>query len=281
MYMCMIGIFLNYMQSSMKYLVRIIPVKKSEAITLEWHGEHNVLTSPTTLKMKLMDTFKNKLPSTPDLILLGYIAKRGGKRGIEKELDLTSMYKQFDTGDPITLYCEIKSATTSDPKRKRKTPTESESDIEDHETEVKIAVDKLKEIHGEEKYDSRQLMLWGRMIVNKQWKSYDDPPDVPLITGGARKFPRRETFSEAMTGAALAFAKAISPQTNQQSTAQAAKTPVQSGVSPMSKARLSSEYITQLESLQELRDCGVLSDEEFLEQKSFALNNIRSINTRK
>ena len=31
-------------------------------------------------------------------------------------------------------------------------------------TEVKKAVDELKEIHGEEKYDNRQLMLWGRMI---------------------------------------------------------------------------------------------------------------------
>lgn len=266
------------MQPSKKYLVRIIPVKKSEAITLEWHNEHNLFTSPTTLKMKLMDTFKDKLPSTPDLILLGYIAKRGGKRGIEKELDLTSMYKQFDMHDPITLYCEIKSATI-DPKRKRKAPTEPDSDIEDHETEVKKAADKLKEIHGEEKYDSRQLMPWGRMIVNKQWKSYDDPPDVPLITGGARKFPRKETFSEAITGAALAFANAISPQSSKQT--QAAKTSVQSGVSPMSKARLSSEYITQLKSLQELRDCGVLSAEEFIEQKTFILDNIRSINTRK
>lgn len=119
------------------------------------------------------------------------------------------------------------------------------------------------------------------MIVNKQWKSYDDPPEVPLITGGAQKFPRRETFSEAITGAAVTFAKAIFPQKNQQSIAQAAKTPVQSGVSPMSKAQLSSEYITQLKLLQELCDCGVLSDEEFLEQKSFALDNIRSINTRK
>ena len=73
------------------------------------------------------------------------------------------MYKQFDVGDPITLYCEIKSATTSGGKRKRKCPTEFESDMEDHETEVKKAADKLKEIHGEEKYDSRQLMLWGRM----------------------------------------------------------------------------------------------------------------------
>jgi hypothetical protein len=171
------------------------------------------------------------------------------------------MYKQFDVGDPITLYCEIKSATISGSKRKRKSPTELESDMEDHETEVKQVADKLKGIHGEEKYDSRQSMLWGRMIVNDQWKSYDDPPDVPLITGGARIFQRRETISEAITGAAMAFAKAISPSTNQQSTVQAApKTPVQSGVSPMSKARLSSEYI---KSLQQLRDCGVLSDRVF------------------
>ena len=259
-----VGLCFSNMQTSVKYLVRIIPVKKSDVQTFEWHGEHGVFNSPTTLKIKLMDTFKDKLPSTPDLILIGYVAKRGGKRGIENELDLTSMYKQFDVGDPITLYCEIKSATASGGKRKRKSPTEFESDMEDHETEVKKAADKLKEIHGEEKYDSRQLMLWGRMIVNDQWKSYDDPPDVPLITGGARKFQRRETISEAITGAALAFAKAISPPTNQQSTVQAApKPPVQSGVSPMSKARLSSEYITQLKSLQELRDCGVLSDEEF------------------
>ena len=95
-----------YMQPSMKYLVHIIPLKKSEVIILEWHGEHNVFTSPTTLKMKLMDSFKDKLPFTPDLILLGYIAKRGGKRGIEKELYLTSMYNQFNIGDPIALYCE-------------------------------------------------------------------------------------------------------------------------------------------------------------------------------
>ena len=102
----------------MKYLVRIIPVKKSEAQTFEWHGEHSVFTSPTTLKIRLMDTFKDKLPSAPDLILVGYVAKQGGKGGIENELDLTSMHKQFDNGDPITLYCEIKSSTTSDTKRK-------------------------------------------------------------------------------------------------------------------------------------------------------------------
>ena len=101
-----------------------------------------------------------------------------------------------------------------------------------------------------------------------------------MITSGAQKITHKETLTEAITGAALAFAKVISPSSqNQQSTVQVApKTAVQSGVSPMSKARLN---ITQLKSLQELRDCGVLSDEEFLEQKSFALQTIRSTNIRK
>ena len=87
-----VGLCFSNMQTSVKYLICIIPVKKSDVQTFEWHGEHGVFNSPTTLKIKLMDTFKDKLPSTPDLILIGYVAKRGGKRGIENELDLTSMY---------------------------------------------------------------------------------------------------------------------------------------------------------------------------------------------
>ena len=87
------------------------------------------------------------------MILIGYVAKRGGKRGIENDLDLTSIYKQFDVGDPITLYCEIKSATVSGGKRKQKSPTELESDMKDHETEVKKAADK--------KYTEKRSMTVG------------------------------------------------------------------------------------------------------------------------
>lgn len=76
----------------MKYFVRIIPVKKTEAITLEWHGEHSLFTPPTILKMKLMDFYKEKLPSNPDLFVLGYIVKRGGKRGIERKGTRSCLY---------------------------------------------------------------------------------------------------------------------------------------------------------------------------------------------
>ena len=46
------------------------------------------------LKVKLMDTFKDKLPSMLDLFQIGCIGKRNVKRGIESDLDLSSMYKQ-------------------------------------------------------------------------------------------------------------------------------------------------------------------------------------------
>ena len=257
----------------MTYFVRIIPAKKSEAQTYEWHGIQEMFSSPMMLKMKLMDAFKDKLPPSPDSFQVGYIAKRNMKRGIENELDLTSMYKQVSDGGTITLYCETKSNCTTMRKRK------NSDDTEDHEDDVKQAADRLQGIHGD-KYDSKQLRLWGRMIVNKQHSSYDDPSDIPIITGGARKVQRRESLSDVVTGAALALAKALNSPAKPHSNPTEQKNP-QSGVSPLSKARLSSEYITQLKSLQELRESGVLTEEEFIEQKSFAINSIRSINSGK
>ena len=46
----------------------------------------------------------------------------------------------------------------------------------------------------------------------------------------------------------------------------------------ISASKLSSEYLSQLSSLQELLEKGVLSEEEFQEQKRFALSNLRGLN---
>ena len=65
----------------------------------------------------------------------------------------------------------------------------------------------------------------------------------------------------------------------QSSSTHTPQSPLPSGVSPASKAKLSSAYISQLRELQELRESGVLSEEEFQEQKMFALNNTRGDNS--
>ena len=48
------------------------------------------------------------------------------------------------------------------------------------------------------------------MITIGLHESLDDPPRVPMIIGSSRQ-QKQESLAEALTGAALAFAKVIAP----------------------------------------------------------------------
>ena len=219
---------------------------------------------------KIRVSFNNYLPSTT--FDVGYIAKRGnGKRWILKEADLQSMYKQFDVCDTITLFCEYSQPSSSSPTDTRK----RKSAYDDHELEVKrIALD-LSKNHSD-KYNEQQLRLWARMVVNGQHSDLEEPPNIPLLTGTSKKNPKKESITDALTGAATAFAKALSsPNTN---TNVCTSTNTGPDISPQSKAQLRGMYISQLKDLQTLRESGVLTDEEFKEQKDMALESIRKMN---
>ena len=54
--------------------------------------------------------------------------------------------------------------------------------------------------------------------------------------------------------------------------------PAAISLSPGKKARVSGKYLEHLERLKTLRESGVLTNEEFDEQKKFALNSIRRLN---
>ena len=194
------------------------------------------------------------------------------------------MYRQFESGDTITFFCDGKSEKSGKNKRKRKSTTAedaSDSAHGDHEQQIKKIALELADIHGE-KYNDNQLRLWARMMVNKQHDDMHHPPNIPLITGGVKKTcPKGRSLTDTISGAATAFVKALashraSPQKPPQPCA--ATNAINTGVSPSSKARLSGQYIEQLKSLQELRESGVLSEKEFEEQKTFALQNIRGLN---
>ena len=50
-----------------------------------------------------MDTFIDKLPDSFDF-QVGYVTKKGSsKRWIEQEADLTSMYKQLEGSETVTI----------------------------------------------------------------------------------------------------------------------------------------------------------------------------------
>ena len=107
------------------------------------------------------------------------------------------------------------------------------------------------------------------MIANGLHESINDPPQVPMITGHVKK-KGQESLSEALAGAAVAFAKAFSssPVRSSQST---------STLSPCKAAELRMKHLEQLKYLQQLMEDGVLSESEFIEQKQAILDALRNI----
>ena len=111
-----------------------------------------------------------------------------------------------------------------------------------------------------------------------------DTSSVPIITGGVPRGKRKRTsssdaISEALIGAATAVTKYLATDYSGSQTL-SPSTPIRKssttvvGISPMSKAKLSDQYITQLQRLQGLLENNVLTPEEFAEQKTYALTNL-------
>ena len=115
------------------------------------------------------------------------------------------MYKQFDHSDTITIFCDGKQETVANARKRKRVAEDSITSASDHEEEVKRIAEQLNDKHGD-LWDRRQYLLWARMYVNNQWTSLDEEPDIPLLRGGLKKVSKKESISEAITGAAIAFA---------------------------------------------------------------------------
>ena len=281
-----------------QYLVKFIsPTKKSKYITRVWHGVDYVFESLIELQEKLIDDFPDKLPSSPTFEM-GYLEKKNNaKRWIEDSVDLTAMYRHFQPGSTVTIWCESKDSastgitTTTSPRRKSKVSSKKDTGDSSskrtsisHEEDVDEFVEKLRKKHLEEgKYTEPQLRLWARMLARGHHQSLDDPPNIPLITGGlaTKKTHKRDELSDVVVTAMKAgshyFSAATKP--SDQLSLNSENTPHSSaGISPSSKAKISGMYLSHLKSLQELRASGTLTEEEFVEQKKYALQNIKGLN---
>ena len=272
-------------------MVKIIPPsKKSNYIERIWHQVNERFTSPFILRAKLKESFSEQVPDACDY-QVGYFEKRHNrKHWIEDADDLNYMYASYEAYDTIKLWCdgrEEQSKSTSGKSHPEKQgenmPVNAKSkgkEGDKKQDKFESAVQELLDKHGD-KYTEAQLRVWARLIVNGLHLDTDKPPDIPIITGEPTKKRRKldpkqdESFTDVPKTAVTIFAEKFAP--NQPAASPTSTSEPRAGISPASKAKLSSQYLSQLNVLQELRDKGVLSD-EFGEQKRFALNNLRSLN---
>lgn len=101
------------------------------------------------------------------------------------------------------------------------------------------------------------------------YRSVDDPPRVPMFTGGREQV-------QVLTSAVADMAKAIStPHSTENVNIGPARTSV--GISPGKIANLRSNYLQQLRDLHSLLESGAINDDEFQEQKAPILEQLKKL----
>ena len=123
-------------------------------------------------------------------------------------------------GKEILLWCDGKSQDMSRKKHKKINDDEEEGDEEvsavskctksaSAEEKELEAFRKLQSIHTDN-YDYGQYRLWARMMKNNQWKDFNNPPNLLMITGKVScKDKGGNTVVDSLATAAVATIKEL------------------------------------------------------------------------
>lgn len=120
------------------------------------------------------------------------------------------------------------------------------------------------------------------MICASIHSSKDDPPNIPAFHGCVAKKSRQQSasFSEAITGAAVAITKALNGTSTSESATESAIATPHDPVgknSPGKVVDLRMKYLEQLKYVKELLENNILTEEEFIEQKEIILSAMREL----
>ena len=187
----------------------------------------------------------------------------------------------------IKIYQRLRGVKTSDTMTKR----------EETEQRVVEIAEELREMHENSlKLSEVQYHLWARMLVTGVHSSKENPPQVPMITGSTprRQVSQKKDLEASIISTAAAVVKAVtqqnspcssamvqSPQINQtimRSEGTTAHNTGQGlGVSPGKISEIRGKSYTQLATLKQLYEDGVLTHHEFQEQKEMILSGLKKL----
>ena len=240
---------------------------------------HGKFTSVIDLRVKLIEEFGDLMPSNISF-LVGYFGQHNKKLSLSTTEDLGSMYASYSSPlkKVINLWCESRERDEELdlPKSKR----QKMSKREEKESKVDEIVQELKE-NSDKGFSQAQYRLWARMIITGAHSSKDTPPQIPMFSGvPLKRKAAKITPEESIITAAAAIAKAVSVASSQTTIVNSpqSQSPLSiSGVSPGRAADIRGKNFNQLSVLRKLLEDGVLSQDEFDEQKDIILEGLRKL----
>ena len=258
--------------------MKLFVPKHKKPITRNLHQQHGKFHSVNDMKECILDDLKEEFPEDANIDVGYYDGRQSAKIWLVSTEDLNHMYSICKNGE-VSLWVEHTEDGNSDeeeesvpaPKKSRKVTNKRQA-IDD---EVEEIFKELSLKHRDSNnYSAPQLRLWAKMIQSGNYDDYDDPPRVPQITGIVSN--RKESLTEAITGAAVAVAKVFAPVPK---TLEHVPSASNNGTSPRKSTELRFKNLEQLHLLQQLKVDGVLSQEEFMEQKKIILDAIKNLSS--
>jgi len=233
------------------------------------------------MRVKLIEELQDCVPNTV-VFNVGYFeGQQHSKISIVTGEDLNAMYSRHPKGE-ITLWCDGSSpavgqeASSEHGKRKREDAAVS-TRRQEKEEEVDAAFKELKEKHADV-FDVPKLRLWARMIASNLHDDYETPPNVPAFQGNASKKCRvQNNLSDAISGAAVAFATALKGGNSVSTSTEKTSTTGTHSISPSKAIDLRMKNFEQLRYLQQLFDDNILSENEYSEQKQSILSTLKNL----
>ena len=265
-------------QLSYTYKVKIInPSKKSDTTVRFLNNFHQKFESISMLQSVLTDELQRAIPSS-NFSVGYYNGCQQSKIWLMTDDDLKTMYVKNSNGGQISLWCDGISQDSDIPVQQRKKKDLSiigNSHIE--KEDMDSIFEQLLKKHGSA-FDKPKLRLWSKMIVSGIHDSYSDPPDIPLFhSDGPPKKKQRTDISDALTGAAIAFAEAIGGKSKVEECKSTNAVPQASTMSPSKKVELRMKNYEQLRYLQQLHDDGILDSTEYQTQKQTIINFLNKL----
>jgi hypothetical protein len=248
------AIIISLQRGIYSYKIKILSRARKKPITKQLYRLTKKFNTVEDMKVSVMRELKEEKLNGD----IGYFeAKQSTKRWVFEKEDIDEMYKKHSAGE---IYLWYDKDTEDEPTMKRrKEESTGCSRRQEKENNIEKAYEELRLKH-KDSFKSTQLKLWARMIINDLHESYDDPPNVPLITGMTKQKRRDATTTPA---------RAVSPPTNTLAHVNI--------MSPGRCADVRMKNLQQLRYLQQLHQDNVLTESEFEEQKKKVLEALRTL----